>query len=209
MANNRYFESEVKATTSKRLSIPIAEVNMFFDRHQIKAKKIIQSCLDSLASRNLLQYEKVYYVAEELNGQEIHRKAKALEAKTILQIKRNILNQWKYEFEYQVYVHRRNEEFYDLVREQLKKKTGLRYSYTKLEIIWLPEELTAFRGQMKIELQKQLLNEAFCNALDKEAETKYKNNQVKIESTGKIEASLPEGYVENQRALAKFLVKNR
>ena len=184
--NNNYLEykkygSRIKVLEDlKNTPVTHFDISKFDARVYLKFKSILFSALKSMRSRRLLEFEEQYYISKNKDGDEVHEVATDEEIEQILAVEKCVLSMMGFSKINNVYLAFKGKEFKEKVSEILLEKYNWNYAYKKYKVIFLGEEIKNTIPIAEVNLQKKILNSKIIDAVDREAETQYKNNQKKI-----------------------------
>ena len=194
------------------------EIGNFYQRCNNKLDRILFTALRNLANRKLVIYEMqtVILLNEESHIGDDNEKKKILEAE------RYVLHDvMGYRNTFQVYLYRRNREYYDLVKKIIKELYGWDGYYKRIKIIHTPQNTAKALSELEIKLQKEQLNSKVVDALNRKAQEVYdkkikefEENYIQKDKDFRCKPSpselspfkYPDTYVQAQRLLTEELV---
>lgn len=178
--NHKYNNVSPKQLEDLDYTITPFEIKHFYQRSNKKLEQILFSALNSLKNRKLLIYEvqtMIVYTDTETK-KEKYMIALDEDKKRILQVERYVLkNVMGYEKMIQVFCRFRQNEFYQEVNARLNELYGWDHYYKQIKVIYTPEDIKEALPQIKINLQKELLNQKIIDFLNTNAEETYKKKR--------------------------------
>ena len=195
------------------------EINDFYKRCNQKFYKIVESSLESLKRRLYLKYTEINrigtYVYEEsyIDGyietfpsKLEYRDATDEDEKYILKVKREILDGYGYEFEKQVFLHNKTEDYYQKLNNIYKEEKSWDVVYQCYKIIY--DKDTVLKETNNRE-QRLGLNKVIIEAIDKQAADRVKNkgkdSDYVWEYAAKHDGEIPFYYHPSYEYLQKIL----
>ena len=198
------------------------EIGNFYQRCNNKLERILFTALRSLASRKLIIYEMQTVIF--LNEEESHiaHIAGDNEKKKILEAERYVLHDvMGYNKMFQVYLYRKNREYYDLVKKRIKELYDWDGYYKQIKIIHTPQNTKKALSELEIKLQKEQLNSKVVDVINMNAQNEYDKRLAKYEEGYQEECKkcwgtpnhselnifkYPDTYVQAQRLLTEELI---
>lgn len=219
MVNDRYMKMRGKENREQLLTLTddmtLFDVNDFFKRSNTKFRDIVKVSLNSLKRRKLLLFEEVYRVGvpmynskNEYRGFE-YRDATDAEKRYILKTEHNLLQEFGFETDFQMFCSDRREEYYDRLGEIFQEEKDWRNIYFCYKFIYDKENIiNTIEGNDAVMKMNQLMVEA----LDAQADHNYeKKGEANMEPPqGIIRKKVfryYDGYPERQRVLSDNLIK--
>ena len=192
LANNKYLEYKDKRD---ELDMEEWQVNDFYERCDAKMYSILDSSFKCLKKRLLLDYSDAYKIFIRYKGKLYCRVATDSEHSYILKVKRQVMVDMGYSFEYQVYINSAaRKEFFERVNSLLYEEMGWDGIYQCYQIIYDPSSVLK---AIEIEALRYGLNGVVLEAIDKQADTRREKY------------NLPSEYSEVQKKLSEMLIKIR
>lgn len=151
--------------------ITMEDINVVKTQAYAKMNSILKSSLNSLRAKRLISYFTVVMI-EETSGE--IRPATNLEIKIIDQIEREILNKYNCTYIWQIYERKIYTQFYQEVRNEMKKK-GWESAQRRLKIIFTDEYLLKEIDRLDVQLSKLQLNEEFQKFLQADIKKKHES----------------------------------
>lgn len=201
LVNNEYISYKQKKNDLVKIDSRMNEweINEFYKRCDAKIYSIIESSLKSLKKRLLLDYSdayKIFYVNE--SGETRCRIANNMEHSLIIKVKHDVMEEMGFGSEYQIYLDiERKNNFYNTVNKKLNELRGWKGVFQCYKIIYDP--YNAIKA-INADMEKMRLNTVMKEAVDKQAESKYKKS---LDTPFKY----PKDYVEMQTLLSDKLIK--
>lgn len=192
------------------------QVNNFYKRSRLKFNKIVDSTLDSLRKRRIIDYDKVYMIRypDSYNLSP----ASSVERSYILDIEKGILDELGYKKIGEVFLHNQAEYFYIQRNIRANEMFGASDIFDYFHIIHIQNNTIKELSKTKLQLQKLLLNNEIIKFLNNQAIKEYELNNENGEKTLErfIEKDknnkkqvfyLHDGYVDQQYLLTDTLIK--
>lgn len=220
MVNARYMRMREHDHREQLLTLSddmtLFDVNDFFKRSNTKFRDIVKVSLNSLKRRKLLLFEEVYrvgvpiYDKYEYRGFE-YRDATDDEKRYILRTEHNLLKEFGFETDFQMFCSNRREEYYDRLGEIFQEEKDWRNVYFCYKFIYDKENvIEAIENNNDV----MEMNRLMIDALDTQADNNYakrgESNMVAESGwvIGKKKAfCYYEGYPERQRVLSDNLIR--
>ena len=150
------------------------EIRHFYQRCNSRLTQILFSALNSLQSRRVIEYEtQTMIVAKNEYGKSVYFVATDAQKKKILDVEHYVLNVvYKYEKMVQVFLRFQEKEFYEKVNEILFEKYGWDHCFKQIKIIYISGVKQVY-DELKVNLQKELLNQRVMTAVENSMKKQY------------------------------------
>lgn len=216
IVNSKYFPMKNKKEDLLQLDpqMDLFEINNFYSRSHRKFKDIIDRSFISLKRRLLIDYDKVYRIGvfePEYGNSDIgtlkYHDASEAERKYILKTKRQVLKEFGYEFETQIYLGKNeSREYYARISQIFREDMGWEFVNQCYRIIYDRRNVIEVISKEKEIIE---LNALILGAIDKQAED-IANKEVAFLPAAighkTMEFTYPDCYVDMQRILSKELI---
>lgn len=222
IVNHKYGKLSKKQLEKTTPNATSWEIQHFYQRCDKKLEQILFSSLRSLQSRKLITYKKQRMIVTDNETFEATDK----QEEQILKVERYVLKViMGYDKIFEVFLRLKQKEFYDNVNTILKSQYGWNYTFKQIKIIYTADGVREALPEMKLKLQKELLNAKVINSINTNAQYVYDKNKAKyLESlhstTNVVGFGLPDDtlsknkvwcppdhYVETQNILTNELIK--
>lgn len=201
LVNNRYGLNTEKAhqeLLEMDDTITNFEINSFYGRTHRKLTDIFTSALRSLRNRCLIDFSKETVIVD---SDDIYMLADDDDKRAILEVEREVLQEFGYEKMIQVQLSFKSKAFYKRVYEILDEKYGIKYYFKQIRIIYTSTDIINALPILQEKLNKQLLNERIVDTLDKQAHQLYYDTY-----NGWNDNYLPFNYLQAQAILTQALI---
>lgn len=219
MVNNNYdlYKDNYENLEEHNKSITFFEVNNFYQRSNSYLSKIVESSLNSLKRRYLIEWHKPYMISTCFeNGNYEYHEASVNETEKILELKRSTLLEFGFEDERQLIFSniKKKKEYYDTLEQKFKEIYGWDKVYQAYHIIYNRKNVITALPQDQVELQKLAINEKVIDKINLQAENIAEekginsDNVVEMLLDGEeVGFTYPLVYVEVQKMLAEKLLR--
>lgn len=226
MINSEYFEYEnsYEDLYSLEPGMNNLQIDNFYHRCNANIPKIVDSALKSLERRYLIKYDpKAYMIGKrQSNGYIKYKLADNKEKSYILDCERKALLDLNLYSRSQVFLKRKDAEFYNKSRIHLFKNYKYDGYYKVYDITYVQENIIDAIPEDKIMLERMILNDAIINRMNTHAKTIYEKFKIDYndalhklmfdeELTQKEKSILTydygDGYLLYQKVLADKLLK--
>lgn len=219
MINNNYnfYKDKYDDLQDTNELITFFEVNNFYQRSNSYLSKIVESSLNSLKRRYLIEWNKPYMISINCkDGTYEYHEADTNETEKILKLKRDTLLKCGFQNETQLLFsdYKKKKDYYDILDSEFKEKYGWDKVYQAYHIIYNQKNVITALSQDQIELQKLAINEKVIDKINLQAENiAYEKG---IDSDNVIEMLINEEevgftyplvYVEVQKMLSEKLLR--
>lgn len=219
MINERYMEMRERNRREELLNLSedmtMFDINDFFKRSNTKFRDIVKVSLNSLKRRKLILFEEVYrvgvpiYDKYEYRGFE-YRDATDSEKRYILKTERNLLKEFGFETDFQMFCSDKRDDYYDALDKFFQEEKGWRNVYYCYKFIYDKENIIEALGADEDVMK---LNQLMVQALDTQADNNY--NKKGITADNAVDRRFierrpfyyHEGYPIRQRILTDNLIK--
>lgn len=219
MINNNYnfYKDKYDVLKESNELMTFFEVNNFYQRSNSYLSKIVDSSLNSLKRRYLIEWHRPYMISiNSENGNYEYHEASVNETEKILELKRNTLLEFGFVSEGQLLFSERKkkQEYYDTLEQKFKEIYGWDKVYQAYHIIYNRKNVIDALSHDQIELQKLAINEKVIDKINLQAENIAEEKG--IDSDNVVEMLLdgedvgftyPLVYVEVQKMLAEKLLR--
>lgn len=158
------------------------ELGKFYQRSNQRLTPILMSALHNLDNRCLIRWESqtiIVIKSDEDGSKEEHVIADDIQRKWILRAEKQILNEMGMYSKNHVHCSFRENEYYKKLNSLLSEEHGWSYTYNRFKIIYNKPDVQNAVKQNEIRLARAMLNQKIVDALDKNAETVYQNQEIK------------------------------
>lgn len=219
MINNNYniYKDNYENLEESNELITFFEVNNFYQRSNSYLSKIVESSLNSLKRRYLIEWNKPYMINTNFeDGNYEYHEASVNETEKILELKRNTLLEFGFEDERQLIFSnvKKKKEYYDTLEQRFKEIYGWDKVYQAYHIIYNRKNVITALPHDQIELQKLAINEKVIDKINLQAENIAEekginsDNVVEMLLDGEdVGFTYPLVYVEVQKMLAEKLLR--
>ena len=193
------------------------EVNNFYQRSNSYLSKIVESSLNSLKRRYLIEWNRPYMISTCFDDENYeYHEASVNETEKILELKRNTLLEFGFEDERQLIFSnvKKKKEYYDTLEQRFKEIYGWDKVYQAYHIIYNRKNVITALPHDQIELQKLAINEKVIDKINLQAENIAEekginsDNVVEMLLDGEdVGFTYPLVYVEVQKMLAEKLLR--
>ena len=177
MINDDYFEYEHSYEDLYDLEYGMnnLQIDNFYYRCNSNIPKIVDSALKSLERRYLIKYDpKAYMIGKrQSNGFIKYHLADSKEKSYILDCERNALLDLGFYTKTQVYLKRKDSEFYNKSRIYLFKNYKYDGYYKVYDITYVQKNIIEAIPEDKLMLQKMILNSEIINRMNSNAKSTY------------------------------------
>ncbi len=189
ITNKNYTENlpsnEKRKIISKYDAINRYDMDDFFKRTPPKLEKILFSALGNLKRRCLLDWFREYVVLEPVNNRGLteytSRTATKSEVKEILDIRHSVLEEMEIKTIWQVRAQNKLDDFYARVNEIQFERHGWYRVFTQYKIVFSKENIIKDIAFVREDIQRKLLNDSVCDALNRQAECRFQKNYVDLD----------------------------
>jgi hypothetical protein len=220
MVNQKYNKISRQRLCQLDYTVTKFQIDHFYQRCNKKLEQILFSALNNLKNRKLILWEmQTVIVSYDDNGVMRFQLADDDKKKKILQVERYVLKQvMGFEKIIQVFCRFKQNEYYQLVNENLQELYGWHHYFKQIKLIYTPEDVLEAIQESEVDLQKELLNAKIVTAINENAQEKYDLEQKKLEElhsnlvdeTCKGASSgiwkIPDTYLEAQHILTEELI---
>ena len=188
MVNERFIEyaKNYKLLEDKSNNLTYIDIKEFYERCNANLPDILNSSLNSLVRRVLIEHDKVYMIGIKNNdGELIYHEADDDERSEILKVKREVMTKFGVEIEIQIYLQGKKEEYYEELDKEFKDQYDWYKVYQTNKIIYCQKTAIQALPADKVKLQKLMLNNEVINKFNKQTEKIYqskKENQDMLEA---------------------------
>ena len=188
MVNERFIEyaKNYKLLEDKSNNLTYIDIKAFSDRCNANLPDILNSSLNSLVRRVLIEHDKVYMIGIKNNdGELIYHEADDDERSEILKVKREVMTKFGVEIEIQIYLQGKKEKYYEELDKEFKNQYDWYNVYQTNKIIYCQKTAIQALPADKVKLQKLMLNNEVVNKFNKQTEKIYqskKENQDMLEA---------------------------
>lgn len=181
-------------------------IDDFYFRAKSKIRAIFRSAINNLEKRKVVMCSEDIIISYTVNGSEKKCVAEDYEKEEILNAEYYVLHDvMGYDNIGQVYLHRKDSEFYRLVSEYIYDMYGYKFYYRVLNIIpvdkkYIIQELEKYDDDNSV----AKLKETLCDYLNNEAIKKYEQSVENFSKEGGW--VLRKDYVEMQHKLSEMLI---
>lgn len=219
MINNNYnfYKDKYDALHETNELMTFFEVNNFYQRSNSYLSKIVESSLNSLKRRYLIEWDKPYMISIEYdNGNYEYHEASVNETEKILEINRNTLLEFGFEDEMQLIFAgiKKRKEYYDTLESRFKEIYGWDKVYKSYHIIYNKKNVITALSRDQIELQKLAINERVIDKINLQAENIAEEKGIDSDNVAEmltlgedVGFTYPLVYVEVQKMLAEKLLR--
>jgi hypothetical protein len=219
MINNNYniYKDNYENLEENNELMTFFEVNNFYQRSNSYLSKIVDSSLNSLKRRYLIEWNKPYMISVYLeDGNYEYHEASVNETEKILELKRNTLLEFGFEDERQLIFSniKKKKEYYDTLEQRFKDIYGWDKVYQAYHIIYNRKNVITALPHDQIMLQKLAINEKVIDKINLQAENIAEekginsDNVVEMLLDGEeVGFTYPLVYVEVQKMLAEKLLR--
>lgn len=196
------------------------EIKNFYVRSNQKLERILTSALNNLKNRFLIEWELLTIIHTEKSGKEEWIVANDEQKKEILVAKREVLTKLGYDNAFQIFIHNKQEDFFEEVNDLLYERFGWDYFFKRYKIIFDAKNIQAAIPETELNLNKILLNKKIVDYSKTEAQKLYDKSINRYNETLNIATDanelatlmmntwkLPDNYVLVQSLLADELIK--
>ena len=218
MINNNYnlYKDNYEYLEENNNLMTFFEVNNFYQRSNSYLSKIIDSSLNSLKRRYLIEWDRPYMIniISEDGFYEYHE-ASVNETEKILELKRNTLLEFGFEDERQLLFSnvKKKKEYYDTLEQRFKEIYGWEV-YRAYHIIYNRKNVITALSHDQIELQKLAINEKVIDKINIQAENIAEEKGIGSDNIAEmlvlgedVGFTYPLVYVEVQKMLAEKLLR--
>lgn len=179
MVNHKYNRVSQKELKEIDYKITQFEIKHFYQRCNKKLEQVLFSALNNLKNRKLIEYELQTVIVDNENN---YFGADDNDKRRILQEERYVLhNVMGFEKMIQVFCRFKQDEYYRMVNQRLSDLYDWHHYYKQIKIIYIQKDVLAAIPQIKIDLQKELLNKKIADVLKEDANKKYEAEKEKWE----------------------------
>lgn len=218
MVNDNYLFYKDKYEDLKNLNSLMTsfEVNNFYQRSSSYLSKIVESSLNSLKRRYLIDYNEVYMInTKDKNGMNYSYEASIIETEKILVVKRNTLMQFGIEHEGQLIFKDKKfkQEYYKALDTAFNETCGWDKVYRAYHIIYNRKNALTALSHDQIELEKLAINERVVDKMNSQAKVIAEENNEHVHNNRNIISEktthfmYPDIYVEVQKMLSERLIR--
>ena len=155
-------------------------INDFYNRCRTKFSSIIDSSLKSLQRRRLIEFSNVYRMYFEVYDEdgnvidEYDTYSNDDETRDIMGIEREVLDLYGYKDESEVWLRRRNKEYFSLILEKAQELyPGIKGIYRCIKFIYNKEDITKALSKDEENLKKKELNDKVLSFINNQTEKNY------------------------------------
>lgn len=214
MINNNYnlYRDNYENLEENNELITFFEVNNFYQRSNSYLSKIVDSSLNSLQRRYLIDWKRVYMVS---TGFDEYHEASVNETEKILELKRNTLLEFGFEDERQLIFTnaKKKRNYYDTLEQRFKEIYGWEV-YNAYHIIYNRNNVVTALSHDQIVLQKLAINEKVIDKINLQAENIAEEKGINSDNVAEmltfgedVGFTYPLVYVEVQKMLSEKLLR--
>lgn len=219
MINNNYnfYKDKYDVLHEANELMTFFEVNNFYQRSNSYLSKIVDSSLNSLKRRYLIEWNRPYMISiNSENGNFEYHEASVNETEKILELKRNTLLEFGFEDERQLIFSnvKKKKEYYDTLEQRFKEIYGWDKVYQAYHIIYNRKNVITALSRDQIELQKLAINEKVIDKINLQAEDIAEEKGINSDNVldmlldgEDVGFTYPLVYVEVQKMLAEKLLR--
>ena len=153
-------------------------INDFYNRCRTKFSSIIDTSLKSLQRRRLIEFCHVYQMYYEIETDEGQKRYRTYsddeETRDIMKIEREILDTFGYRDESEVWLKKRNKEYFEKVLKNTQELyPGLIGIYRCIKFIYNKEDIKNALNKEETQTKKKELNEKVYNFINNQAKKNY------------------------------------
>lgn len=219
MINNNYnfYKDKYEVLEESNELMTFFEVNNFYQRSNSYLSKIVDSSLNSLKRRYLIEWYKPYMISINTeDGNYEYHEASVNETEKILELKRNTLLEFGFEDERQLIFSdiKKKKKYYDTLEQRFKEIYGWDKVYQAYHIIFNRKNVIDALSHDQIELQKLAINERVIDKINLQAENIAYEKGIDSDNVAEmlineeeVGFTYPLVYVEVQKMLAEKLLR--
>lgn len=219
MINNNYnlYKENYECLEESNKLMTFFEVNNFYQRSNSYLSKIVESSLNSLKRRYLIEWSRPYMISTVFeNGEYEYHEASVNETEKILELKRNTLLEFGFEDERQLIFSniKKKKEYYDTLERRFEDMYGWKKVYQAYHIIYNKKNVITALSHDQIELQKLAINERIIDKINLQAENIAEEKGIDSDNVAEmltlgeeVGFTYPLVYVEVQKMLAEKLLR--
>jgi hypothetical protein len=223
MINENYIKMDHKKIKEIDEYINDYYINDFDFRSNKKFREIIYSTLKNLKNQFLIVYHEITMInINELINNKFYknhiREATIEEENKIKDIKNEVLKKMGFDTVVMIYLKGKKKEFFSEVNQLLYERYDINYSWETIRIIFTNKYISEAVKEIDIKIEKQRLeeekqkmNEKVIDAINKQAENKYKkkleeNKEKCFGEPNQMKLYDNKNYVYAQKKIAEYLL---
>lgn len=180
MVNEKFikYAKNYKLLEDKDNNLTHIDIKEFYERCNANLPDILNSSLNSLVRRVLIEHDKVYMIGiKNSDGEIIYHEASDDERSEILKVKREVMTEFGVEIEIQIYLQGKKEKYYEKLNEKFIEEYEWYNVYQTNKIIYCQKTAIQALPADKEKFQKLMLNNEVVNKFNKQTDKIYQSKK--------------------------------
>lgn len=173
------------------------EINHFYQRADSRLTGILNSALDSMQNRWVIEYTNQYRIVDNYGNRRV---AEDIDVMNIITLKNKVKHMLGCANEQEIFLKMKTAEFYKILNHYYSHYFNWKYVYKEFKLIFNVHVVRDEIPKVEMELQRELLNGRVADALNRGAAQNYATSD-------KRKFKLPEMYLQAQNLLTDILIK--